>query len=643
MPYGYNGKILHVNLTSGEMSVEEPEEAFYRKYMGGSAMGMHYILKNTPPGVDPLAPENTLTIMLGVSTGAPIAGQSRVSINAKSPLTGAIGDSQGGGFWPAELKFAGFDGVVISGKSPRPVYLWIKDGQYELKDAAHLWGKITGDVDAILQEELGDKRIEVLQVGPAGEKGVNFSAVISMSTRANGRTGMGAVMGSKNLKAVVVRGKNKPAIANKEGLNDLARWGAKAAAGKGMAGFGKYGTPATCGANNAAGGLPTRNYQSGFFEEAKAIDGPTLYDTLLKGADEGKQDRYGRDTCYSCTIRCKRVVELEEGPYKLNPVYGGPEYETLATFGSYCGVSDLAAVSYANQLCNQYGMDTISCGATIAWAMECYQNGLFTAEDTGGIELNFGNAAAMTQMVEMIAKREGFGDTLALGSAQAAAKLGKGAEYLITSKGQEAPAHMPQVKRGLGVIYAVNPFGADHESSEHDPAYERGFKYYKDRLAPLGLDKPQEKYALNDEKVRFALLTQYTYSMLDSANLCQFVYGPTWQLFDLEQTRDMLTYVTGWDVSIDELQQVGERRLNMMRVFNAREGIDRAQDKLPEKFFKVALKGGRSDGFKLNRDEFEAALDSYYRQAGWDVETGLPTRSKLEGLGLDWLTGELNL
>ncbi|HEY85256.1 MAG TPA: aldehyde:ferredoxin oxidoreductase, partial [Chloroflexi bacterium] len=427
------------------------------------------------------------------------------------------------------------------------------------------------------------------------------------------------------------------------GLNELARWGAKTAAGKGMAGFGKYGTPSTCGANNAAGGLPTRNYQSGVFEEVDAIDGPALYDTLLKGADEGKQDRYGRDTCYSCTIRCKRVLELEEGPYKLDPVYGGPEYETLATFGSYCGVGDLAAVSYANQLCNQYGMDTISCGATIAWAMECYENGLFTAEDTGGIELNFGNAAAMTQMVEMIARREGFGDALALGSAQAAAKLGKGAEYLITSKGQEAPAHMPQVKRSLGLIYAVNPFGADHESSEHDPAYERGFKYYKDRLAPLGLDKPQEKYALNDEKVRFALLTQYTYSMLDSINLCQFVFGPTWQLFDLEQARDTINHVTGWDVSIDELQQVGERRLNMMRVFNAREGIDRVQDKLPEKFFKKALKGGRSDGLKLDRDEFEAALDSYYRQAGWDVETGLPTRLKLESLGLDWTADMLNL
>ncbi len=641
MPHGYNGKILHVNLTTGEMSVEEPPESFYRKYMGGSAMGLYYVLKGTPPRTDPLGPDNVLALTLGVATGAPISGQSRMTATAKSPLTGAIGDSQCGGFWPAELKFAGFDGIILTGKSPRPVYLWIHNGQAELREAGHLWGKITGEVEAALKAELDDDRLQVLQVGPAGERGVRFAAIMNMSNRANGRTGMGAVMGSKNLKAIAVRGTQKPSLADRDGLNELARWGAATLPESFIAGLAKYGTAETCGANNAVGGLPTRNWQSGYFEEADAIDGPTMYDTVLRGVAEGKQDRYGRDTCYGCTVRCKRVVEITDGPYKVDPHYGGPEYETLATLGSYCGVSDLAAVSYANQLCNQYGMDTISCGATIAWAMECFENGLLTLEETGGVALRFGNAEALVRMTEMIGRGEGFGAVLGMGSAAAAAHLGRGEAFLAVAKKQEVPAHMPQVKRSLGLIYAVNPFGADHESSEHDPAYEGGFKYYKDRLAALGLTEQQPKYSLTEEKVRFALKTQHLYSMLDSVNLCQFVFGPAWQLYGPEQTRQAIQAITGWDVTIEELQTVGERRVNMMRVFNAREGLDRRHDTLSERFFTKALKGGRSDGMKLDREEFERGLDNYYRLAGWDVETGTPTRWKLEELGLDWLAKEV--
>jgi len=643
MPHGYNGKILHVNLTSGEISVEEPPESFYRKYMGGSAMGLYYVLKGTPPGADPLGPDNVLALTLGVATGAPISGQSRMTATAKSPLTGAIGDSQCGGFWPAELKFAGFDGIILTGKAPRPVYLWIHNGQVELREAGHLWGKITGDAESALKEELGDDRLQVLQVGPAGERGVRFAAIMNMSNRANGRTGLGAVMGSKNLKAIAVRGTQKPTLADRDGLNELARWGVAALPESFVAGLAKYGTAETCGANNAVGGLPTRNWQSGSFEEVEAIDGPTMYDTVLRGAAEGRQDRYGRDTCYGCTIRCKRVVEITAGPYRVDPRYGGPEYETLATLGSYCGVSDLAAIAYANQLCNQYGMDTISCGATIAWAMECFENGLIGLEETGGVELRFGNAAAMVEMTEQIGRGEGFGAVLGMGSAAAAAQLGRGEAFLAVAKKQEVPAHMPQVKRSLGLIYAVNPFGADHESSEHDPAYEGGFKYYKDRLAALGLTERQPKYSLTPEKVRFALKTQHFYSMLDSANLCQFVFGPAWQLYGPEQTQQAIQCITGWDVTIEELQTVGERRVNMMRVFNVREGLDRRHDTLSERFFTKALKGGRSDGMKLEREEFERGLDDYYRLAGWDVETGTPTRWKLEELGLDWLAEELGV
>jgi len=647
MPYGYNGKILHVNLTTGEFNVEEPPESFYRKYLGGSALNMHYMLTEMPSHADPLGPENILCLSVGVTPGAPISGQSRMTATAKSPLTSGIGDAQCGGFFPAEMKFAGFDAFIIKGKASKPVYLWVHDGQYELRDAGHLWGKITGDVEAILQEELGDNKIEIAQVGPAGEAGVRFAAIMNMSNRANGRTGMGAVMGSKNLKAVVVRGKEGKknfAMANKKGLMDMTRYGVKLIPESDVAGLGKYGTAETTGAQQAVGGLPTHNFNSGVFDGWEAIDGTTMYDTILKGADEDKQDLRGRDTCYSCSIRCKRVVEITEGPYKVDPHYGGPEYETSSTFGNYCGVSDLAAVAYANQICNQYGMDTISCGATIAWAMECFENGKITTEDTGGIELKFGNAEAMVKMAEMIAKEEGFGKILGMGSAAAAETIGRGTEeYLITGHKQEAPAHMPQMKRSLALIYATNPFGADHQSSEHDGIYEGKRINYADRLELLDLTELQERRSLGPGKVQFARRTQYLYSAMDSVNVCQFVFGPAWQLYGPIDLRDMINHVTGWDVSIDELQEVGERRLNMLRAFNAREGIDREQDKLPEKMFKKALKGGRSDGLKVDREEFEAALDEYYRQNDWDVETGTPTRYKLESLDLAWVADELNL
>jgi len=647
MPLGYNGKILHVNLTTGELTVEEPPEAFYRKYLGGSALNMHYMLTEMPPNADPLGPDNLLCLSVGVTTGAPISGQSRMTSTAKSPLTGAIGDAQCGGFFPAEMKFAGFDAFIIKGKAPKPVYLWVNDGQYELRDAGHLWGKITGDVEAILQEELGDDKIEVAQVGPAGEQGVRYSAIINMSNRANGRTGMGAVMGSKNLKAVVVRGregKKKFAIANKKALLEMTRHGVQIIPESDVAGLSKYGTAETTGAQNAVGGLPTYNFNSGVFDGWEKIDGTTMYDTILRGVDEDRQDMKGRDTCYSCSIRCKRVVEIKEGPYQVDPHYGGPEYETTSTFGNYCGVDDLPAVAYANQICNQYGLDTISCGATIAWAMECFENGKITTEDTGGIELKFGNAEAMVKMTEMIAKGEDFGKILGLGSAAAAEQIGRGTEaYLITSHKQEAPAHMPQLKRSLALIYATNPFGADHQSSEHDPAYEGDSVSYPERLKLLDLTQPQPRRSLGPEKVRYARRTQHLYSAMDSVNVCQFVYGPTWQLYGPDELRDMINAVTGWEVTIDELLEVGERRVNMLRAFNAREGIDRSQDKLPEKMFKKALKGGKSDGIKIDREQFEASLDEYYRQNDWDVETGNPTRHKLEALDLGWVADQLKL
>jgi aldehyde:ferredoxin oxidoreductase len=638
MSHGYTGKILHVDLSSGLLSVEEPEEAFYRKYMGGSALAMYYLLNELPAGVDPLGPENILVLALSVLTGTAISGQSRMTAAAKSPLTGGIGDSQGGGFFPAELKFAGFDAIVIKGKAEKPVYLWIHDGQYELRDASHLWGQITGEAEAAIKQELDDDKIEVLQIGPAGEKLVRFAGIFSMSNRANGRTGMGAVMGSKNLKAVAVRGKKRPSAADKAGLNELARWGVVNLADSDIAGLAKYGTAETTGSNQTSGTLPTYNYNSGVFDGWEAIDGTTMYDTILRGAPEGKQDREGRDTCYACTVRCKRVVEITEGKYQVDPLYGGPEYETTSTFGNYCAIDDLAAIAKASELCNKYGMDSISCGATIAWAFEAFNEGKLTLADTDGLDLSWGNADAMVQLTERIGQREGFGDLLAEGSERAARQIGRGTEaYLITFKGQEAPAHMPCVKRSLAVIYTTNPFGADHQSHEHDPAIEGDFEFYSDRMAVLGFSEGQETRSLSDEKIRFAMVSQHMYSAMDSLNLCQFVYGPAWQLYGPEDMLKLVQVVTGWEgVSFDELQKVGERRLNMMRAFNAREGIDRIADVVPEKLFKP-LKGGVSDGWQLDRAEVESALDKYFEFCGWEIETGVPTREKLEDLDLEWV------
>jgi aldehyde:ferredoxin oxidoreductase len=629
MPNGYNGKILHVDLTQGTLTVEEPDEVFYRKYMGGSAMGMYYILRDMPKGADPIGPDNVLTLMTGVTTGAAISGQSRINANAKSPISGGIGDSQSGGFFPAELKFAGIDGLVIKGKSEKPVYLWIKDGEFELRDAAHLRGLKTGEVEEILKEELGDKKIEVLQHGPAAEKGVIFSSLVSMANRNNGRTGMGLVMASKNLKAVVVRGRKKPTIADSKALIALNKTGPKILPDNpDMPGLAAEGTATVVLFQNTTGTLPTRNYNEGQFEHCEDISGVRMVETILKE----------RDTCFACVVRCKRVVEIKEGAYKVDAKYGGPEYETLGTFGSYCGVNNLAAISVANQMCNEYAVDTIAAGATIAFAMECFEKGVITKEQTNGLELRFGDADAMLKALEMMLNAEGeFGKTLGMGSERAAKVWGNGAdEYLITVKGAEAPAHMPQAKRSLGLIYAVNTFGADHQSSEHDPYYEEGVADLNlNRLKMIGLGTPQPGYSLTTEKVRFAYLTQVFYSMLDSVELCQFVYGPAWTLYGPAETVEMINAVTGWDVTVDELMTVGERRLNLFRIFNAREGLDRKDDKLPKKFFKALSGAGPTAGVALSHEEIELAKDEYYKLAGW-TNNGIPTPQTMERLDIAW-------
>jgi aldehyde:ferredoxin oxidoreductase len=630
MAKSINGKILHVDLTSGALTTEEPKEAFYRTYGGGSAMGLYYLLRDLPKGADALGPENILTLMTGPITGLAVSGQSRICANALSPLSGGIGDSQAGGFAPAALKFAGFDGLVIKGAARKPVYLFINEGKAELLDAAALWGQSTAEVDRLLEEKHG--KVEVMQVGPAGEKKVRLAAIMNMHNRANGRTGMGAVMGSKLLKAVVVQGKFKPQAADQKGVSRHHKDGTKNIDEiPDMKGLALNGTADVVPFQNSIGSLPTFNYNEGSFEKYMEISGERMRETILKE----------RDTCYACTVRCKRVVETEYQAEKVVPGYGGPEYETLATFGSYCGIADLQAISLASQLCNAYGLDTIGTGATISFAMECFEKGLITTADTGGLELKFGNVDAMVEMVRQIGERRGLGDLLAEGSARAARKIGKGAdECLTTCKGTEAPAHMPQAKKSLGLIYAVNPFGADHQSSEHDPLYEDGVgEFYLKRLAALGLTTPQPPGSMTDEKIRYAWRTECFYSAMDTYSLCQFVFGPSWELYGPVETAEILSAGTGWDVTVEEILKVGERRLNMMRAFNARHGFTRKDDTLPRKFFKPLQGVGPTAGVAWKEEELERVKDVYYRLAGWDGATGNPSPKKLEELELGWLNG----
>lgn len=642
MPFGYNGRILLVNLSTSSCQIEEPGEEFYQKYLGGSALNCYYLLKLVPPKADPLGPENVLAISVSVTTGAPIAGQSRVAISAKSPLTGLIGDSQSGGFFPAELKFSGFDGIIVSGTSPKPTFLWVSDGNYELRDASQLWGRDTGETEDLIRNELNDPRIQIASIGQAGENLVRFASIMNMCNRANGRTGMGAVMGSKKLKAIAVRGiqgKKNFQVAHPKELKDIVNIGLNKLRGSNLEVFGKLGTASVVIPQNNVGGLPSQNFKSGFFVNAQNLSGQKLYDEYLCGWEDNKQNSLGRDTCFACPIRCKRVVEIKSD-LSVDKRYGGPEYETIAMMGSNCGIDDLKIICKVNELCNRYGLDTISCGGTIAWAMECFENGILSEEDTGGLTLKFGNKEALIPLIHKIVFRQGFGNILAEGSAKASNIIKHGAdELLVTSKNQEFPAHIPHVKRGLGINYIVNSYGADHMSSGHDPAYEiksdGSIPPKSKTLELLKLISPTMSKSLDREKIRFLRITQDYHSMLDSLCWCVFVAGTSSYLFSLDELQLIVKFITGWEFTIEEFLQVGERKYNMMRLFNSREGQTKTDDSPSKRLFQP-LVNGVSEGCVFDAAKVRLAIEEFYIQRGWDNISGNPTEEKLIQLGLEW-------
>ena len=619
---GFTGRILRVNLSTGKITTVGLDEDTARKYFGGRGLGSKILFEELKPGTDPFGPDNKLVFATGPITGTPVGGNSRYVAMAKSPVTGGWGEAHSSGSFGPELKFAGFDAVIVEGVAEKPTYLWIHDGEAELRDAAHLWGKVTGEVRETIRKELNDERIKVVSVGPGGEILVHFACIMSYLSRAAGRCGLGAVMGSKKLKAVAVRGSGKVGIADEARFRKLSKKAVK----ESMAGWGQglrdNGTNGGLVDLSRSGRLPTEHFRRSTFESDKKITGETFTKTIL----------VDRHACFACPVACKRVVEADK-PYKVDREYGGPEYETVGSFGSTCRVDDIVTISKANELCNKYGLDTISTGMVIGFAMECYEKGVITKDDTGGIDLSWGNPEAVLRLVPMIALRQGIGDTLAEGEEKAAQRLGKGAEkFVMTIKGQELPMHEPRGKKGVGLSYATSNRGACHLQSPHDDSFES-------ELAPeIGITEeafPREvrdRVYAGPEKAKLVKIGQDLWSLYDCLVWCKFLPYPAG--ISIATVTGIIQAVTGWDVTPMELLTVGERAFNISKAFNVREGLSRRDDVLPARIAEP-LPDGPFKGETITKEGLDVMLDAYYEARGWDIETGNPTRKKLEELELD--------
>lgn len=629
MVYGYNGKIARIDLLERSVKIEEPEESLYKKYLGGRGLGAYYLFRDLAPKVDPLGPDNELILATSIITGIPIAGMSRFSIVTKSPLTGTFGEAEAGGHFGSELKAAGFDALIVKGISDTPVYLWIQDGKVEFRDASALWGKVTKDTQTEIRRQLNDPLIRVAQIGPAGEKLVRYACILNEQKYAHGRGGLGAVMGSKKLKAIAVRGHTRPESKEPQRIQQIAQWMATHwKEYPGTVNRSTYGTADALMPLDTSGLLPTRNFQGGSFADAERVSGETMKATILTGTDG----------CYACPIRCKREVRAHE-PYETDTAYGGPEYETIAAFGPLCEIGDLSAISKANELSNAYGLDTISTGSAIAFAMECYENGILTNKDTDGIELRFGNVKVMLQLIEMIAHRRGIGNLLAEGVKKASEKIGKGSSHFaLHVKGKELAMHDPRGKAALGLGYAVSPSGADHMQAIHDPAFVKPVK----ALESLGIIEGLDPNSLSPNKVRAFVQAHLWWGLLDCLGACKFIFIPHGAgVLTPNHMVDLVNASTGWEASLWSLMKASERALSLARCFNTREGFTAKDDVLPERLFEE-LRFGSRKGAKLDKGQFNKALQLYYEMMGWNRETGTPTTAKLDELDLEWVAQALH-
>jgi aldehyde:ferredoxin oxidoreductase len=602
------GQTLRVNLSSKAVTKEPLREDWARDFVGGAGYSARQLYEEIPAKADPLGPQNKLMFMTGPVNGTMIPAASRSTASAKSPLTGSFFFSIFGGYWGPELKFAGYDGLIVEGKADRPVYLWIDDDRVEIRSAEHLWGKNGFQAQEIIRQEIGDENIHVATIGTAGEKGMPY-AIILLDMRAAGRGGMGAVMGSKNLKAVAVRGTGSVAVPNPlRVFNTAQRLNQIVATNPGIKGLSDYGTPRNVLSMNAAGILPTRNWQTEMFPKADGISGETMKEKVVKG----------HRACFACSINCTKYSVVKSGKYKS--IINGPDYETVYGFGSICEVDDIQAICKVDEVCDEYGIDLIQASMSVAWAMECYEKGIFTKADTGGLDLTWGNADAMIHLTEMIGRQEGLGALLAKGTREAARIVGKGSErFVISNKGVDWPGHSARPWPGTAVGYATGPRGGSH----HD-------------IRPTA-----EKSGLVDRKVlegKGAMASEVNHWLIlaDSAVVCHLgepIWGP---LKVSENLVEALNAATGWTLNYPQARQIAERQWNMIRCFAAREGFTRSDDTLPIRFMEEPVPEGPMKGSRISKETLEGLKDQYYDYRGWDKKTGNPTKAKLSELGLDF-------
>ncbi|MBN2284975.1 MAG: aldehyde ferredoxin oxidoreductase family protein [Tissierellales bacterium] len=600
---GWTGKLIRVNLSTQTINIENLNMDDAKNYIGGRGLGSKILYDEIDPKIDALSEENKLIFMTGPMTGTYASCAGRFNVIAKAPLTGTIGAANSGGHFGPELKFAGYDGIIFEGKSDKPVYLYINDDTIELKNASHLWGKnVFETTDALLKETAENARVAC--IGPAGEKQVLFSTVMNDKDRAAGRSGLGAVMGSKNLKAVVAKGSKSIGVAdntafqksvldarNKIRVNPISGIGG---------GLATYGTEVLVNILNEAHSLPTRNYQETRFEGAENISGEYLKDNYL----------IRNKACFACNIGCGRVIKIPDGKYK--GIVAGPEYEAGWSYGASCGVDDMNAIDKANHVCNLYGMDPITMGATIACAMELYEKGYLTKEDLGGKDLKFGDADSILEWTEKTAVREGFGDILALGSYRMAEKYGH-PELSMTVKKQEMPAYDGRAIQGMGLSYATSNRGGCHV---------RGYLTSPEILGvPLKTDP-----LVTEGKADLLKIFQDLTGLVDSSDICLF----TTFALGLPEISAMLRGTTGLDYSDEEMLKIGERIWNLERMFNLEAGFTKEDDILPPRLLNEPVKTGPAKGKVA---ELAIMLEEYYKTRGWN-EDGLPTEEKLEELAI---------
>ncbi|MFQ6073875.1 MAG: aldehyde ferredoxin oxidoreductase family protein [Candidatus Bathyarchaeia archaeon] len=605
---GYAGRILHVDLTTGKVETEPLKEELAKKYIGGIGLGMRLYLDHSKPGVDPFDPENPLVLATGPLSGTmiPTGGNGHAFVS-KSPQSFGVGEAKSHGHFGTELKRAGYDAVIFKGKAEKPVYLWIDDDTVQLMDAKHLWGKSTGETEDAIRAELKDHYIRVASIGPAGEKLVRIGCIINDKTRAAGRCGLGAVMGSKNLKAIAVRGSKDIAVADKDKLLEIVKRQHERMKGPATRKYRTLGTPENVLVMNAIAAMPTRNYNNATFEGAEKVSGEYLNERFVAKLIG----------CNSCAMRCEHICVVPEGPYKGTVTR--MEYEPLWAMGPYCGIDRLDAIIKGMELCNYYGMDAISAGVIVGFAMDCYENGLLTQKDTDGIEARFGNHEALIELLHKIGKREGVGDILAEGVRLAAQKIGNGAEKLAQHiKGVEVTGYDLRGLKTAALGYAVSFRGADHN-----------------RHGSYGPDVKGKVDRFKAEKGRGKIVydTENLYTIIDSLIVCKFSRGTYYEGF--KDLAEIYSAVTGLEMTPEELRLSGERINNVGRLINIREGFSRKDDTLPYKVMHLPIPDeGVAKGSHVSQKELDLLLDDYYEVRGW-TKDGIPTVEKLNELGMN--------